>query len=93
VPVGHVLVGDARSDVEHDDTALALNVVAVAQTAKLLLPCGVPDVEADRAEVGVESQWVNFDTKSGWDRVSALRGTENSLTVPMYFFSNSPVTY
>jgi hypothetical protein len=39
----------------------------------------------------VEGQWVDFDTKSGCKRVSALRETENSLTVPMYFFSNSPV--
>jgi len=31
VPVGHVLVGHARSDVEHDDGTVALNVIACAK--------------------------------------------------------------
>jgi hypothetical protein len=31
VPVGHVLVSHARSDVEHDDGTVALNVIACAQ--------------------------------------------------------------
>lgn len=51
VPVGDVLVGDAGGDVEHDDAALAVDVVAVAQTAELLLAGSVPDVELDLAEV------------------------------------------
>lgn len=51
VPVGHVLVGDARCDVEHDDTALAVDVVAITKTAELLLACRVPDVELDWAQV------------------------------------------
>ena len=37
MPVRHVLVGDSRGDIEHDDGALALNVVAVSQTAEFLL--------------------------------------------------------
>mmetsp|Transcript_16212 Transcript_16212/g.31650 ORF Transcript_16212/g.31650 Transcript_16212/m.31650 type:complete len:233 (-) Transcript_16212:18-716(-) len=49
VPVGHILVGDTRCDVEHDDGALALDVVAIAQAAELLLAGGVPDVEDERA--------------------------------------------
>lgn len=51
MPVGDVLVGDAGSDVEHDDTALAVDVVAIAKTAELLLAGGVPDVELDLTEV------------------------------------------
>ena len=51
MPVGDVLVGDARSDVEHDDAALSVDVVAVAQTAELFLSCCVPYVELDWAEV------------------------------------------
>lgn len=47
VPVGDVLVGDTRGNVEHDDAALALDVVAITETTKLLLASGVPDVEAD----------------------------------------------
>lgn len=67
MPVGHILVCDARGNVEHDDAALALDVVAVAETTKLLLSGGVPDVEADRAEVGREGQRVHLDTKGGWE--------------------------
>ena len=51
VPVGDVLVGDTRGDIKHDDTALAVDVVTVTETAELLLTCGVPNIELDLAEV------------------------------------------
>jgi hypothetical protein len=51
VPVGNILVGDARSDVEHDDAALAVDVVTITETAKLLLTSGVPDIELDLTKV------------------------------------------
>ena len=51
VPVGDVFVGDAGGDVEHDDAALSVDVVTVPQSTELLLPCGIPDVELDGAEV------------------------------------------
>jgi hypothetical protein len=51
VPVGNVLVCNARSDIKHDDTALAVDVVSITETAELLLTCGVPNVELDLAEV------------------------------------------
>lgn len=54
VPVGDVLVGDTGCDVEHDDTALSLDVVPIAKTTELLLSCGVPHVEADGTKVGGE---------------------------------------
>lgn len=63
VPVGDILVCDSRSDIEHDDTALALDVVTIAETTELLLSCRVPDVEADRAKVGVELERVYLDTE------------------------------
>lgn len=47
VPVGNVLVGDARSNIEHDDTALTVDVVPVPQATKLFLPGGIPDVKLD----------------------------------------------
>ena len=65
MPVGNVLVGDAGSDVEHDDTALTLDVVAVAQAAKLLLPGSVPHVKDDGAVVGVEEEGMDLDTDRG----------------------------
>ncbi len=51
VPIWDVLVGDARGDVEHDDAALAVDVIAVAQAAEFFLAGGVPDVELDFAVV------------------------------------------
>ncbi len=51
MPVGNVLVGDSGSHIEHDDTALSVDVVAITKTAKLFLASSVPDVEGDRAEV------------------------------------------
>jgi len=51
VPVGHVLVCDAGSDIEHDDTALAVDVVAITETAKLLLTSGIPHIELNLAKV------------------------------------------
>lgn len=51
MPVGDVLVSDPRGDVEHDDAALAVDVVSIAKTTKLLLAGGIPDVELDLAKV------------------------------------------
>ena len=51
VPVGDVLVGDTRGDIEHDDTALAVDVVSITKTTELLLASSVPDVEGDLTEV------------------------------------------
>jgi len=42
-----------------------LDVVAVAETAELLLAGRVPHVEADGAKVGVEREGVDLDTESG----------------------------
>lgn len=70
VPVGHVLVCDSRGNVEHDDATLALNIVAIAKTAKLLLTSRVPDIKTDFAEVRRETEGVDFDAKSRWWFVS-----------------------
>ena len=51
VPVGDVLVGDTGGDIEHDDTALAVDVVTVTKTSELLLTGSVPHVELDLAIV------------------------------------------
>ena len=86
VPVGDILVRDARGDVKHDDGALALDVVAVSQTAEFLLAGRVPGVEANGAKVGVEGQWMDLDTQSGYPVVSHIlfRGlnSESSLKRP-----------
>jgi len=47
MPVRDILVGDSWCNVEHDDGALALDVVTVTETAELLLAGCVPHVEAE----------------------------------------------
>lgn len=51
MPVGHILVGDSRCDIKHDDTALAIDIVSVTKTSKLLLPCSIPDIKLDVAQI------------------------------------------
>jgi hypothetical protein len=51
MPVGDVLVGDTGCHIEHDDTALAVDVVTITETAKLLLPSCVPDIELNLTQV------------------------------------------
>ena len=51
MPVGDVLVRDTGGDVEHDDAALSVDVVAITKTAKLFLAGGIPDIELDLTEV------------------------------------------
>lgn len=51
MPVGDVLVGDAGGDIEHDDAALAVDVVAITETTELLLAGRVPHIELDLTEV------------------------------------------
>ncbi len=65
VPVGYVLVRNARCDIKHDDATLALDLVAIPQSTELLLPGGIPNVEADSAEVGGEGEGVNLHSEGG----------------------------
>lgn len=51
MPVGNVLVGNARCDVEHDDATLAVDIIAIAKATELLLTSSVPDIELNLAEV------------------------------------------
>ena len=48
VPLGDAFVGDARSDVEHEDGCVGANVVSLPQPAQLLLTGCVPEVDSDR---------------------------------------------
>lgn len=67
MPVGHVLVCDARRHVEHDDAALAVDVVTITETTKLLLTGGVPHIELDLAKVlrTVRLRWSGAEVVAG----------------------------
>jgi hypothetical protein len=58
VPVGNVLVGDAGCHVEHDDTALSVDVVSIAETSELLLASSVPDIELNLTQVLSIISWL-----------------------------------
>ncbi len=51
VPIRDVLVGNARSNIEHDNATLSVDVVSVSQTTELFLTSCVPDIKVDLAEV------------------------------------------
>jgi hypothetical protein len=51
MPVGDILVGNARSNIKHDNPALTVDVVSISQTTKLFLARCVPDVKIDLAKV------------------------------------------
>jgi len=63
VPVGNVLVGNTGGDIEHDDTTLAVDVITITKTSKLLLSCSIPDIELNVAQVRAESERVDLNTK------------------------------
>lgn len=63
VPVGYVLVGDTGRDIEHDDTALSIDVVSITETTKLFLSSSVPDVELNGAQVCCKGERVDLNTK------------------------------
>ncbi len=80
VPGRDVLVRQPRGHVEHDYGALAVDVVPIAQAAKLLLPGRVPAVEAQLAAVGRKVQRVHLHADRGCAtqagaRSKAARGT------------------
>jgi hypothetical protein len=66
MPVGNVLICDSRCHVEHDDAALALDVVSVPKSTKLLLTRGIPDVEADCSEIRRKLERVDLNTQCGY---------------------------
>mmetsp|Transcript_7761 Transcript_7761/g.11494 ORF Transcript_7761/g.11494 Transcript_7761/m.11494 type:complete len:100 (-) Transcript_7761:180-479(-) len=65
MPVGDVLVGDTGCDVEHNDGALALDVVSIAEPSEFLLSGRIPHVEFDGSTVGVEDEGMDLDSQSG----------------------------
>jgi len=63
MPVWNVFVGDTGGDIKHDDAALAVDIVAIAQTTKFLLAGRIPNVELNLTQVRSEAERVDFYTK------------------------------
>lgn len=92
MPVGNVLVGDSGCDVEHDDTALAIDVVPISETTELLLSCGIPDIELDPSVIlkyhkpaesspNFQIEYVLLRTRAGGPQHQVLRCT--SFRIPL----------
>jgi hypothetical protein len=58
VPVRNVLISNTGSNIEHDDTTLAVDVVPITKTPELFLSCGIPDIELNVAQVLRVCQWL-----------------------------------
>jgi hypothetical protein len=65
VPVGNIFICDTRSDIKHNDGALTLDVISIAQSSELFLPRSIPDIEFDRPSISMEDKRVNLYTESG----------------------------
>ena len=77
MPVGDVPVGDTGGNIEHDDTALSVDIVSISQTTKLLLTSGIPDIELDRAQVLVKTLvQATVETAKGRSGVTSGRGIQ-----------------
>lgn len=64
VPLWNILVSDSGADIEHDDTAVATNVVSVSESSELLLSSGIPNIEKDLSLGSEEWHWMHLDTES-----------------------------
>jgi len=89
MPVWNVLVGNTGSNIEHDDTALAVDIITVSKTTKLLLTGGIPDLEFDLSVVGVETERMDLNTHGG--DVSLLKLT-SYVTLDKGGLSSSSIT-
>ena len=85
IPDWYILVSNATSHVKHDDGTLALDVVTVTETTKLLLASSIPHVEAEGTTVGVEVERVHLarETIENQDPESRARGRGSRL-VPQH---------
>ena len=63
VPLWHVTVGDARANIEHNNSAISSYVVTITKTAKFLLTSCVPNIEFDLPMISEERHWMHFDSK------------------------------
>lgn len=63
MPRWDVLVGNAGSDIEHDDTTLAVDIVTISQTAKLFLSGSIPHIELDGAQILYPYLLDSFDNR------------------------------
>lgn len=61
MPVGNILIGNPRGDVEHDNTTFTVDVVAVSQSSELLLAGGIPYIELEFTEVGEETEGASMN--------------------------------
>ena len=51
MPIRDVLIGNARCNIKHDDTALPINIITVAKTTKLLLSGSIPHIKLNISRV------------------------------------------
>mmetsp|Transcript_342 Transcript_342/g.396 ORF Transcript_342/g.396 Transcript_342/m.396 type:complete len:107 (-) Transcript_342:155-475(-) len=66
MPSGNILISETRSHIEHNNSALSVNIVAVTKTTEFLLTSSIPAVETDLTPIGGEIQRTDLNTNSGF---------------------------
>lgn len=74
MPVGDVLIGNSGRDIEHDDTALSVDIISITKTTKLFLTGGIPNIELDLAQVLSIVRWFQVLHPSGMCGKVTYRG-------------------
>lgn len=65
IPFLDVSIGVSVAEIEHDDSTMGVNVIALSEVSELFLASGVPDVEPDLSVSGAEV-YVSNDCSLGW---------------------------
>lgn len=89
MPVGNVLVGDTGGNIEHDDTALAVDVVSIAQTTEFLLTSSIPHVKLDCAQVLYYGGLVSELLTRMWDTEAGVGGAYGGESKRVHFDTES----
>ena len=95
MPVRNILIRDARGNIEHDDTALAVDVVSITQTTEFLLTCSIPNIELDGAQIlissvlsGLMCQYLRWDFPYGGEAKRVNLYTQSCNVLLLEFAGN-----
>jgi hypothetical protein len=65
VPLWNILISDSGADIEHDNTAVSVDIVSISESSQFLLTSGIPNVEKDLTFGSEERHWMYLDSKGG----------------------------
>ena len=90
VPFRNILISDARANIEHDNAAMAANVIPITKSSQFFLAGCVPNIEFDKAFRSMERHWSDLDTKSSNVLLFELA---SQVSLDKGCFTNTSITY